>query len=399
MKQIYAASLLAVESLWEILKMESNIVLYPRKRSYWLTLSCLAMMLIWSSKLMAQSATSPEGNSCACENNLISNSSFEKGNTDGWVTQGGNFYVGNGYEVCGDYNAYLHARRSAAWAYHDMLGPVAGTKLTLSFWAGTHDPRYHHFVRLAFYKSNWDLIEVEGLSVNYDVDQNGDLKNYTFDAVVPDGTSYMSVEAYGSGDYLKLDMLCLTTDQDNNSVLPIELNHFSARLTASQKVRLDWETEMELNNDFFTVERSQDGKQWEKVATESGAGISNRPLQYSLVDENPLAGLSYYRLKQTDFDGTFSYSDIVSVQLTKKADSKELEYKVFPNPATDVVFVEMAEEASLELLDALGRPVNIRAQNESKAKQTVPLNDLSPGIYYLRIRTDEQQVTEKIIVE
>lgn len=394
MKQIYAASLLAVEFLWKI----------PRKRSvairfYGFTLFCLAIMLSWSGTLSAQSGTSPEDNSCACENNLISNPSFEKGNTDGWGTQGGNFYVGNGYEVCGDYNAYLYARNSAAWAYHDMLGPVAGTKLTLSFWAGTHDPRYNHFVRLAFYKSDWDLIAVEGLSVEYDVDRNGDLKNYTFDAEVPNGTSYMSVEAYSSGDYLKLDMLCLTTDQDNNSVLPIELNDFSARLTAAQQVRLDWETETELNNDFFLIERSQDGKQWIKVATEPGAGTSYHPLQYSLLDENPLTGLSYYRLKQTDFDGTFSYSDIVSVQLDKKVDLKALKYQVFPNPATDMIFVDIAEEANVELLDALGRRLDIPAQSASAAGMTLPLTGLSPGIYYLRIRAEDQQVTEKIIIE
>jgi hypothetical protein len=97
-----------------------------------------------------------------------------------------------------------------------------------------------------------------------------------------------------------------------NTALPIELLYFNA--TPNQKVvDLTWATASELNNDFFTVELSIDGLTWETVLTVAGAGTTNQRTDYNNVDTRPLAGLSYYRLKQTDFDGQFTYSDIKSV--------------------------------------------------------------------------------------
>lgn len=96
------------------------------------------------------------------------------------------------------------------------------------------------------------------------------------------------------------------------SALPIELIYFNA--TPNQKtVDLTWATASELNNDFFTVERSIDGLTWEPVLTVNGAGTTNQRTNYRDIDTRPAAGLSYYRLKQTDFDGKWSYSNIQSV--------------------------------------------------------------------------------------
>ncbi len=97
-----------------------------------------------------------------------------------------------------------------------------------------------------------------------------------------------------------------------NTSLPIELVSFEA--TAQEKeVALTWVTASELNNDYFTVERSADGSSWEVVLTKQGAGTTTQRTEYNALDSRPLAGLSYYRLKQTDFDGKFSYSSIQSV--------------------------------------------------------------------------------------
>lgn len=97
-----------------------------------------------------------------------------------------------------------------------------------------------------------------------------------------------------------------------NTQLPIELLYFNA-VPKNRVVSLIWKTASELNNDFFTVQRSQDGFTWEDVLQIDGAGTTTLHNNYSEMDMHPYSGVSYYRLKQTDFDGQFSYSNIVSV--------------------------------------------------------------------------------------
>lgn len=101
---------------------------------------------------------------------------------------------------------------------------------------------------------------------------------------------------------------------DNCGVaLPIELISFEAKLNTNNQVDIFWATASEQNNDFFTIERSTDGLNWEIVTTVAGAGNSINRIDYHAYDARPVSGISYYRLKQTDFDGAFEYSYIVSV--------------------------------------------------------------------------------------
>jgi hypothetical protein len=105
----------------------------------------------------------------------------------------------------------------------------------------------------------------------------------------------------------------------NNSMLPVELVSFYGVRTPKQNV-LFWTTFSETNNDYFLVERSEDGQYWEGLTKVEGAGNSTSVIDYTYYDNHPLEGVSYYRLKQTDFDGNFEYSDIVSIkrEVTKR---------------------------------------------------------------------------------
>ena len=78
-------------------------------------------------------------------------------------------------------------------------------------------------------------------------------------------------------------------------------------------VILNWTTASELNNDYFTIERSKDAVEFQPIKFVEGAGNSNSILNYEIIDVNPFLGTSYYRLKQTDFNGKYSFSNIVSV--------------------------------------------------------------------------------------
>lgn len=115
----------------------------------------------------------------------------------------------------------------------------------------------------------------------------------------------------------------------NFSSLPIELLSFTAVPVDNTVVDLKWSTATETNNDFFTIERSVDGTSFETVAVIDGAGNSVSQLSYKTTDENPYRGISYYRLKQTDMNGDYTYSAIEAVNLTA---TNEVLLTVYPNP-------------------------------------------------------------------
>ncbi|MBN4061994.1 hypothetical protein JYU20_02225 [Bacteroidales bacterium AH-315-I05] len=120
-----------------------------------------------------------------------------------------------------------------------------------------------------------------------------------------------------------------SASKKSNSPLPIELLSFSGKVE-ERKIRLDWTTISEINNDYFIIERSADGINYDGLTQVLGAGNSNATLHYTTYDENPLPDLSYYRLKQVDFDGSFNYSQVVLVQMVKQ----EYTISVFPNPVS-----------------------------------------------------------------
>lgn len=174
--------------------------------------------------------------------------------------------------------------------------------------------------------------------------------------------------------------------------LPIELLSFTAEAEGST-VNLKWTTASEQNNERFTIERSADGSAWERIAVMPGAGTSNMPIDYSTKDDLPLMGLSYYRLKQTDHDGTSTYGDAVAVRMELAN-----EILVHPNPGQDIINVVFTASGAhqVQLMDDLGRmlsvPVTIMDGRAQLDVSTVP-----PGCYLL-VATAEQEVTTKRLV-
>jgi len=104
-----------------------------------------------------------------------------------------------------------------------------------------------------------------------------------------------------------------------NTPLPIELLDFTASCK-NQKNLLNWSTTSETNNDYFTVEKSADALNWFVLSTKQGAGNSNSLTSYSEIDNEPYNGNNYYRLKQTDFDGKYSYSDVVKTSCEEETE-------------------------------------------------------------------------------
>jgi hypothetical protein len=142
------------------------------------------------------------------------------------------------------------------------------------------------------------------------------------------------------------------------------------------------------NNDFFTIERSADGKDFEKLFKVNGAGTTNLAHSYKELDRNPLAGLNYYRLKQTDFDGKYSFSAIQVVETTSGR------IAAFPNPAKDYLHLSLSEfdetSAEVAIYNLFGELV-YKGQTEVNGNlSTIHLTEVAaftPGIYVVHAFT------------
>ncbi len=175
--------------------------------------------------------------------------------------------------------------------------------------------------------------------------------------------------------------------------LPIELKNFRAE-ARRQMVHLFWTTESETNNDYFTVERSKTGGEWEQVLQVDGAGTATSTKNYSAVDDGPFAGLSYYRLRQTDFDGTYTYSKVVSVTIEPRG-----ELEVFPNPSTGLFTVRSPFQFNqVQLLDQLGRNAHIRVERINNREATIDGTQNTPGLYFLQVSDGHVVKTVRIII-
>ena len=167
--------------------------------------------------------------------------------------------------------------------------------------------------------------------------------------------------------------------------LPVGLVSFDAKPVENSRVELSWVTESEEDNDRFEVDRSLDGENWEKIYVTSGAGDSQEELHYEAVDPSPYRGISYYRLRQIDTDGTERVSDIDVVNLS--ADG----LVIYPNPANEFLVLEgnTAELADFQLLDALGKDVKAQVPVSKiyDAKLELDLSNLAKGTYMIKTTT------------
>jgi len=182
--------------------------------------------------------------------------------------------------------------------------------------------------------------------------------------------------------------------------LPIELAFFDV-VTKDENTSLTWSTATELNNDFFQIERSPDGRTFEAIGEVDGAGTSYETLQYAFTDEKPLSGWNYYRLKQVDFDGQFAYSPVRAV-LMGKATANSDQLRLFPNPAANEIFIQSPANIQpgdlLEIFDQFGRLV---LQREAVEALDGPLDLflLPAGLYVARLQTEDGAATGTFLVK
>ncbi len=159
---------------------------------------------------------------------------------------------------------------------------------------------------------------------------------------------------------------------------------FQANLISDGNVLINWQTASEINNDYFTVERSSDTKKWEEIEFVTGAGNSTLVLDYTIIDKNPLKGQSYYRLKQTDFDDIFSYSKIIALNNVSNESSITINYNSQIKQLTvQSITKELTE---VYIYSSTGLLVNSNTNNISKEykKSVFDLSQLPAGVYIIK---------------
>ncbi len=177
----------------------------------------------------------------------------------------------------------------------------------------------------------------------------------------------------------------------NDNSLPVDWLSFGAHAGA-KTVDLQWTTSEEPDNAGFHVERSASGFGWMVIG--EVAARSGPDQRYAFTDNAPLNGTSYYRLRQTDFDGRVTFSPVETVTFFGKD-----QVIFYPNPATNVVDISLPEDAEvLDLLEVNGRKVHLRFSGQD-GQLTTDVSPLPDGVYFLRIRLkDGRLVTNRLVV-
>lgn len=169
------------------------------------------------------------------------------------------------------------------------------------------------------------------------------------------------------------------------SPLPIDLLSFTAKSSDNKKVLCDWVTASEQGNDYFNIERSKNGIDFNTIGIVDGAGTSNQTQTYNFIDNNPYTGTSYYRLKQTDFNGNSTYSGIRKVTINKESDFNVV---VYPNPITDFVYVtcNKTENVVITITDLTGK---VMKQLNSDSQQTqIDFMGLAAGTFFITVQSE-----------
>lgn len=220
------------------------------------------------------------------------------------------------------------------------------------------------------------------------------------DGIFADETPIAGATNMGGGNYRFAAVSALVngrrftlgTINYGQTPLPIELLSFTA--TDSEKdVRLDWATASEVDNAFFMVERSMDMVSWEGIIEVAGAGNSQQRMDYVAFDSSPLLGTFYYRLRQTDTDGSSKLSTVVAITR-----SVTLEARIFPMPFQERIVIEILNEQllSVDLYNVAGQRITV-PMDWGAERVTLDTYALPIGSYVIHVKTENGASTTAIV--
>lgn len=244
---------------------------------------------------------------------------------------------------------------------------------------------------------------------NYEIDLSNDATNWTTAATVTGNTSqtnYISIS--GSGRYVRMYGTVRATQYGYSiyemevfgpTTLPVQFIYFDATRQDNSTVGLAWATGSETDNDRFVIERSANGVGYSGIDSVPGQGNSTTEKQYQATDPAPLGGPNYYRIKQVDANGHYTYSTVAEVTMPLGLGAP---ISVYPNPVTDVVQIntdmtggELIIRAGLYTMT--GVKLNEYSNASGVASTQLSCTGLSDGIYVLRVETNREVKTFKLV--
>jgi hypothetical protein len=180
--------------------------------------------------------------------------------------------------------------------------------------------------------------------------------------------------------------------------LPVELINFTGEQQSGYNI-LKWATMSEKNNDYFIVLRSIDGENFESIGEVKGAGNSTQLINYSLIDKAPFAGINFYKLQQTDFDGESSFSNIIAINNSR---GKMSLFIIYPNPVTEKLNIESSEFniQRVDIYNLIGKNIFSRefeTQN-SGVKTSIDVSGWNAGIYFVQIQSQDLIDRKQVVV-
>ena len=195
------------------------------------------------------------------------------------------------------------------------------------------------------------------------------------------------------GNDIAIDDIKFSTCSDGGP-LPVSFINIAAQKKGSG-VTISWSTVYEVNNDFFEVERSNDGGlTWNTVIKTRGSGTSSTTKNYSVYDAKPLAGINYYRIRQVDQDGTSRYSTTVAYKLT----IANTDVSVLANPFNASITIDFLSQhnqvLTIKLFDNSGKLVNSQQMNflRGSARKTIETGNLARGMYVMQVIDQNGQI-------
>ncbi|MDP5121145.1 MAG: T9SS type A sorting domain-containing protein, partial [Spirosomaceae bacterium] len=177
--------------------------------------------------------------------------------------------------------------------------------------------------------------------------------------------------------------------------ITVKQTYFTSKTEANGNL-LQWETTEEVNSEKFVVQRSQNAVNFNDIFTVETGSDSNEPKRYSYLDDSPVFGTNYYRLKQIDIDGSMSFSKIVAAKWDFQSEI------IFPNPVTDKRFV--IDGVSGEIIRAIlsdinNRSIPVKLDKSGESVTATLAESMASGVYFLQIQTSTKSISKKIVVQ
>lgn len=304
-----------------------------------------------------------------------------------WST---NYYDESAVENGIDIEAMEASLNTVSAAEHWMVGGPSNGQAKVSVEWGTEsdvDPAYLNELLLAEWNgSQW-------------ISKNGDATGDANNGIV-NNTTLSSFTSKAVSKYFTL------ASSSDNQPLPISLISFTADLNSDLTVKINWSTANEKENDHFIIEKSHDGVVFTQVQIINGAGYSNEVLNYQIMDREPYEGLSYYRLKQIDFDGAQEIFPMVAIRIERNHLTIP-QLNIYPNPYREGNLVAVIDgineeyEAFVTITDIGGNiliqeKVFPTQENLSKLIGN-KIQNVNPGFYIIMIQNQETKLSTRII--